>query len=224
MFRSRHLVWVVSLLIFLATLYQYRAVYAPYRRLCRFGYESLELACSLASGKGFADPFTPLPTGLSAHIAPAFPFLAAQVTVALQWVAAVSRNCGRPMPSPAAATASRMASRWSAMTWWSKGCSASRGRYTGATHPMSLGSAPALLCPCPEMDTPAQARRPCRAHARPADGRPQAARFQGPVTRSSLAICSRSWMIRSSFAPIHESIVNISPLRRRSSRAWPSAA
>ena len=100
MFRSRHLACAVSLLIFLATLYQYRAVYAPYRRLCRFGYESLELACSLASGKGFADPFTPLATGPSAHIAPAFPFLAAQViriygdgptgAVALQWVAAVA--------------------------------------------------------------------------------------------------------------------------------------
>jgi len=35
-------------------------------------------------------------------------------------------------------------------------CSASRGRYTGATHPIPLGSAPAPPCPCPKIDTPAQ--------------------------------------------------------------------
>jgi hypothetical protein len=33
------------------------------------------------------------------------------------------------------------------------GVLASRGRYTGATHPMPLSSAPVQPCPCPEMDT-----------------------------------------------------------------------
>jgi len=41
---------------------------------------------------------------------------------------------------------------YSAITWWSTVCSASRGRYWGATHPMPLGSAPAPPCPCPKKD------------------------------------------------------------------------
>ena len=65
---------------------------------------------------------------------------------------------GRTAPSPAAATASRKASRCSAITWWSTVCSASRGRYTGVMHPIPLGSAPPPPCPCPEMDTPDQDR------------------------------------------------------------------
>jgi hypothetical protein len=36
---------------------------------------------------------------------------------------------------------------------WSTVCSASRGPYTGATHSMPLGSAPAPPRPCPKMDT-----------------------------------------------------------------------
>lgn len=64
----------VGVLIFIAALYRYWPMPAAIGP-CGTGYESLELACSLAHKGAFADPFTPLPTGPSAHVAPLFPAL-----------------------------------------------------------------------------------------------------------------------------------------------------
>ena len=47
--------------------------------LGQMGYESLSIAESLATGKGFADPFREIETGPSAHLAPAFPAFLAMI-------------------------------------------------------------------------------------------------------------------------------------------------
>jgi hypothetical protein len=68
--------FLIAALIFGATLYTYYVPYHPHR-LCGVGYESLQLACSLAQKGTFSDPFQTMPTGPSAHLAPLYPaFLA----------------------------------------------------------------------------------------------------------------------------------------------------
>ena len=65
--------WLIAILIFCATLIRYYEPRHPTRHLCGIGYESLELACSLAKKGTFSDPFRFLDSGPSAHVAPAFP-------------------------------------------------------------------------------------------------------------------------------------------------------
>ncbi len=73
---KRWVPFLIAALIFGATLYTYYTPYHPHR-LCGVGYESLQLACSLAHNGTFSDPFQTMPTGLSAHLAPLYPaFLA----------------------------------------------------------------------------------------------------------------------------------------------------
>jgi hypothetical protein len=70
--RVRHWDFISPALIFVVTLFVY---YSPYRAhgLCGVGYESLQLACSLAKNGTFSDPFQTMPTGPSAHLAPLHP-------------------------------------------------------------------------------------------------------------------------------------------------------
>jgi 4-amino-4-deoxy-L-arabinose transferase-like glycosyltransferase len=76
----RHLLqWLIALVIFCATLIRYYEPSHPTRHLCSIGYESLELACSLAHKGTFSDPFRYLETGPSAHVAPLFPAIVAVV-------------------------------------------------------------------------------------------------------------------------------------------------
>jgi hypothetical protein len=63
---------LIAVAIFGATLWRYYEPYHPHR-LCGTGYESLQLACSLAETGNFSDPFQVLATGPSAHLAPLFP-------------------------------------------------------------------------------------------------------------------------------------------------------
>ena len=63
---------LIACAIFGATLWRYYGREHPHR-LCGTGYESLQLACSLAETGNFSDPFRVLPTGPSAHLAPLFP-------------------------------------------------------------------------------------------------------------------------------------------------------
>ena len=58
--------------IFLLALWRYHQP-TQATPLCGTGFESLQLACSLAATGTFADPFLVLPTGPSAHLAPLFP-------------------------------------------------------------------------------------------------------------------------------------------------------
>lgn len=78
---QRLLPFLIAALIFGATLYVYYAPYHPHR-LCGVGYESLQLACSLAQKGTFADPFQTMPTGPSAHLAPLYP---AFLAVLMRW-------------------------------------------------------------------------------------------------------------------------------------------
>lgn len=68
-----YLIVAIIIMIF-ATFWRY---YEPSTQqpgtLCGTGFESLELACSLARTGSFSDPFKTLPTGPSAHLAPLFP-------------------------------------------------------------------------------------------------------------------------------------------------------
>jgi hypothetical protein len=88
--------FAIAVLIFGATLYTYYAPYQPHE-LCRQGYESLQLACSLEQKGTFSDPFQTIPTGPSAHLAPLYPaFLALLMKrfgddsyVAVTWAAIV---------------------------------------------------------------------------------------------------------------------------------------
>lgn len=89
----------LAVLIFAAAMYRYWPMPAAIGP-CGTGYESLELACSLVHKGAFADPFTPLPTGPSAHVAPLFPALVAGLmkwfgdgpaaSNAVQWLAALT--------------------------------------------------------------------------------------------------------------------------------------
>ncbi len=73
---KRFVPFLIAALIFGATLFTYYTPYHPHR-LCGVGYESLQIACSLAHTGTFSDPFQTMPTGPSAHLAPLYPaFLA----------------------------------------------------------------------------------------------------------------------------------------------------
>jgi hypothetical protein len=63
---------LIAVAILGATLWRYYEPYHPHG-LCGIGYESLQLACSLAETGNFSDPFQVLATGPSAHLAPLFP-------------------------------------------------------------------------------------------------------------------------------------------------------
>ncbi len=63
---------LIAFTIFGTTLWCYRKPYQPHE-VCGTGYESLQLACSLAETGKFSDPFEVLATGPSAHLAPLFP-------------------------------------------------------------------------------------------------------------------------------------------------------
>jgi len=79
--KNRRLRWLVAALIFVGALYRYWPIDSPLGP-CGSGYESLELACSIAHKASFSDPFT-VPTGPSAHLAPLFPFL---VSTLIRWL------------------------------------------------------------------------------------------------------------------------------------------
>jgi hypothetical protein len=87
--------------IFIATLHRYWPVPSEIPPCgIKIGFETLQLACSLAQKGSFSDPFMAMPTGLSAHVAPAFPFLVSLLIrvfgnttaaiVALQWMAVLA--------------------------------------------------------------------------------------------------------------------------------------
>ena len=79
--KTRLVRWLIAVLIFGATLYCYYAPYHPHG-LCGLGYESLQLACSLAQKGTLSDPFQVMATGPSAHLAPLFP---AFVSLLMKW-------------------------------------------------------------------------------------------------------------------------------------------
>ena len=79
MTRARTIPWMVSIAIFIAAHFVYRVEYHPGTRLYNVGIESLQLGNSLALHGTFADPFDPLPTGPSAHVAPGYPALVAVI-------------------------------------------------------------------------------------------------------------------------------------------------
>ena len=90
---------LIAIAIFCATLIRYYEPLHPTRHLCGIGYESLELACSLAHKGTFSDPFRYLETGPSAHVAPLFPAIIALVirtvgdkadgSYVVQWLGAI---------------------------------------------------------------------------------------------------------------------------------------
>lgn len=76
-FRTPRVAYVLSALLFLGTFVVYPIHRDPRHYLGDSGFESLQLAVSLALKGTFADPFLPLPTGPSAHLAPAYPAMVA---------------------------------------------------------------------------------------------------------------------------------------------------
>ncbi len=71
--------WALGILIFSATIFVYQPVLQPGHHLAGSGFESLELGSSIALRGRFADPFFPLPTGPSAHLAPGYPLIVALI-------------------------------------------------------------------------------------------------------------------------------------------------
>jgi len=57
----------------------YQVNWNPNGTLAHTAYESLELGNSIALKGSFSDPFAPLPTGPSAHVAPGYPALVALI-------------------------------------------------------------------------------------------------------------------------------------------------
>jgi hypothetical protein len=90
---------LLAALVFVIAFYRYRPV-ASDLSPCNIGYESLNVGCSIASSGTFSNPFTVLPTGPSAHLAPLFPWMISllvkrfgdQPTVLywLEWMAALT--------------------------------------------------------------------------------------------------------------------------------------
>lgn len=72
--KNPRLRFLVVGIIFVGALYRYWPI-ATALGSCGIGYESLQIACSLAHNSSFSDPFSVLPTGPSAHLAPLFPWL-----------------------------------------------------------------------------------------------------------------------------------------------------
>jgi len=75
----RHTKWILAGYIFLATMLIYPVRWDPDRHLAQSGLESLQLGSSLAFTGNYSDPFLPLSTGPSAHLAPGYPALVAVV-------------------------------------------------------------------------------------------------------------------------------------------------
>jgi hypothetical protein len=71
--------WLMSTGIFLVAMLVYHVDWSPRARLSKLGYESVELGNSIALKGSFSDPFAPLATGPSAHVAPLYPALVALV-------------------------------------------------------------------------------------------------------------------------------------------------
>jgi hypothetical protein len=91
--------WTLSTLIFVATILVYKPELRPGHHIAGSGFESLELGTSIALRGSFADPFFPLPTGPSAHLAPGYPLIVALIVklfgvgaygdYALQWLTTI---------------------------------------------------------------------------------------------------------------------------------------
>ncbi len=91
--------WIAGAAILVATLLVYPVRQNPSHHLADSGFESLQLGTSLALKGSFSDPFFPLATGPSAHLAPAYPALVAAIIklfgagsegdYALQWVSVI---------------------------------------------------------------------------------------------------------------------------------------
>jgi hypothetical protein len=79
---NRRLRILLAALIFVGALYRYWPLDFPLGP-CGIGYESLQIACSLAHKASFSDPFSVLQTGPSAHLAPLFPMM---VSVLIKWL------------------------------------------------------------------------------------------------------------------------------------------
>lgn len=71
--------WFIGVGVFLATMVVYHVNRNPNATLAHTGYESLELGNSIALKRSFSDPFAPMPTGPSAHVAPGYPALVALI-------------------------------------------------------------------------------------------------------------------------------------------------
>jgi len=71
--------WLMGSSIFLAAMLVYRVDWNPTGTLANTAYESLELGNSIALKGSFSDPFAPLSTGPSAHVAPGYPALVALI-------------------------------------------------------------------------------------------------------------------------------------------------
>ena len=86
---------LLTAFVFVTAFYRYRRVDIPLGP-CNLRYESLAIGCSLASNGTFSDPFSTLPTGPTAHLAPLFPWMVSLVirqfgndpaaTNTLQWM------------------------------------------------------------------------------------------------------------------------------------------
>ncbi len=79
MSKSGFVCWLMGSVIFLATMLVYRVDWNPNGTLANTAYESVELGNSIALKGSFSDPFAPLPTGPSAHVAPGYPALVALI-------------------------------------------------------------------------------------------------------------------------------------------------
>jgi hypothetical protein len=80
--KNRRLRILIAALILVGALYRYWPLDFPLGP-CHIGYESLEVACSLAQNGSFSDPFMFLKTGPTAHVAPLFPMM---VSLLIKWL------------------------------------------------------------------------------------------------------------------------------------------
>jgi hypothetical protein len=80
--KNRRLRILIAALIFVGACYRYWPLDFPLGP-CHIGYESLEVACSLAQNESFSDPFMFLKTGPTAHVAPLFPMM---VSLLIKWL------------------------------------------------------------------------------------------------------------------------------------------
>lgn len=96
----KSLPWFAALALFVGALLIYPVHLHQESRLVDTGYESLALGQSLAETGTFSNPFLPMPTGPSAHAAPALPFVIAFImrhfgtgpegAFVLQWMATLA--------------------------------------------------------------------------------------------------------------------------------------
>jgi len=78
----------VALIILIAALWRWSPAANPAVQINNLGFESLQIAYSLAHGQGFANPFADLQSGPTAHLAPVFPFL---LSFVIRWFGDASR-------------------------------------------------------------------------------------------------------------------------------------